>query len=311
VDEAPKPLKEGVCEGRSGRYHQEAAGSRRRSRGQLGFLSSGCQGTAKRAFVAPPGRPQTEGEPTPGSWCGVSACAKRIRLLNYKAVELLAPARTALVLLRRRFIAIISTAKANLAALVERLFPQVARPTIANSPIPNLIEIQKKSYERFLQMDRLTPERFLRTRATPGCRRSSSPSSRSAISAEASLEFVEYSIGNWECKCGKLRGLHHLRSPCTHCGATIKPTPTVTGEVLCPQCGEFNETAATFCDICGDPVGLKLKYDVDECQERGMTYAVPAQGHHPARRLRTRTPRPASRRSATSRSRRSSSATSR
>jgi hypothetical protein len=36
----------------------------------------------------------------------------------------LAPAGTALVLLRRRFIAIISTAKANLAALVERLFPQ-------------------------------------------------------------------------------------------------------------------------------------------------------------------------------------------
>ena len=29
------------------------------------------------------------------------------------------------------------------------------------------------------------------------------------------------------------------------------------------------------CDICGQTVGLKLKYDVDECQERGMTYAVP------------------------------------
>src|SRR5205814_1719368 len=29
------------------------------------------------------------------------------------------------------------------------------------------------------------------------------------------------------------------------------------------------------CDICGNTVGLKLKYDVDECQERGMTYAVP------------------------------------
>jgi DNA-directed RNA polymerase subunit beta len=27
----------------------------------------------------------------------------------------------------------------------------------------------------------------------------------------SSLEFIEYSIGNWECKCGKLAGLHHLR----------------------------------------------------------------------------------------------------
>jgi len=28
------------------------------------------------------------------------------------------------------------------------------------------------------------------------------------------LEFVDYSIGNWECKCGNLKGLHHLRSTC-------------------------------------------------------------------------------------------------
>src|SRR5690606_27494282 len=44
--------------------------------------------------------------------------------VKLQPVEPLAPAGTALVLLRRRFIAIISTAKANLAALVERLFPQ-------------------------------------------------------------------------------------------------------------------------------------------------------------------------------------------
>ena len=28
------------------------------------------------------------------------------------------------------------------------------------------------------------------------------------------LEFVDYSIGNWECKCGNLKGLHHLRTTC-------------------------------------------------------------------------------------------------
>ena len=27
-----------------------------------------------------------------------------------------------------------------------------------------------------------------------------------------SLEFVEYSIGNWECKCGQLVGLEKLRT---------------------------------------------------------------------------------------------------
>ena len=27
------------------------------------------------------------------------------------------------------------------------------------------------------------------------------------------LDFVDYSIGNWECKCGHLKGLHHLPRP--------------------------------------------------------------------------------------------------
>ena len=36
-----------------------------------------------------------------------------------------------------------------------------------------------------------------------------------------------------------------------------------------------NQARGDVCDICGHTVGMKLKYDVDECQERGMTYAVP------------------------------------
>jgi DNA-directed RNA polymerase subunit beta len=91
------------------------------------------------------------------------------------------------------------------------------------------------------------------------------------------LEFVDYAIGNWECKCGNLKGLHHLRSTCRNpaCGATIKTDPFHLGEVLCPRCGTFNKNIVTFCNRCGDPVGLQLKYDVAECEERGMTYAAP------------------------------------
>ena len=90
------------------------------------------------------------------------------------------------------------------------------------------------------------------------------------------LEFVDYSIGNWECKCGNLKGLHHLRTTCrTACGATIKTDPFHPGDVLCHKCGTFNKNIVTFCNRCGDPVGLQLKYDVPECEERGMTYAAP------------------------------------
>jgi DNA-directed RNA polymerase subunit beta len=138
-------------------------------------------------------------------------------------------------------------------------------------PIPNLIEIQKKSYERFLQMNRLPSER--EDAGLQSVFKSVFPISD--FRENSSLEFIEYSIGNWECKCGRLSGLHHLRKPCVNCGATIIADPYGDREVLCPRCGRPNEARGDVCDICGNTVGLKLKYDVDECQERGMTYAVP------------------------------------
>ncbi len=140
-------------------------------------------------------------------------------------------------------------------------------------PIPNLIEVQKKSYERFLQMDLLPSERD--DTGLESVFKSVFPISD--FRGLSQLEFVDYAIGNWECKCGNLKGLHHLRSTCRNpaCGATIKTDPFHLGEVLCPRCGTFNKNIVTFCNRCGDPVGLQLKYDVAECEERGMTYAAP------------------------------------
>jgi DNA-directed RNA polymerase subunit beta len=140
-------------------------------------------------------------------------------------------------------------------------------------PIPNLIEVQKNSYERFLQMDLLPNERQdvgLQTVFN-------SVFPISDFRGVSQLEFVDYSIGNWECKCGNLKGLHHLRSTCRNpaCGQTIKTDPFHPGDVLCHHCGTFNKNVVTFCNKCGDPVGLQLKYDMVECQARGMTYAAP------------------------------------
>src|ERR1700687_1758742 len=140
-------------------------------------------------------------------------------------------------------------------------------------PIPNLIEVQKKSYERFLQMDLLPSERDdTGLESVFKC-----VFQISDFRGLSQLEFVDYAIGNWECKCGNLKGLHHLRSTCRNpsCGATIKTDPFLVGDVLCHRCGTFNKNIVTFCNRCGDPVGLQLKYDVAECEERGMTYAAP------------------------------------
>jgi len=51
--------------------------------------------------------------------------------------------------------------------------------------------------------------------------------------------------------------------------------PFHPGEVLCNFCGTYNKNTPDFCTKCGDPVGLQLKYDQAECEERGMTYSAP------------------------------------
>jgi DNA-directed RNA polymerase subunit beta len=137
--------------------------------------------------------------------------------------------------------------------------------------IPNLIEVQMKSYQRFLQMDLLPSER------DDGGLQSvfTSVFPIKDFREMSQLEFVDYAIGNWECKCGNLKGLHHLRATCRHCGASVVTNPYQTGDVICHKCGTFNKNTPTFCNKCGDPVAMQLKYDVNECQERGMTYSAP------------------------------------
>ncbi|HEV7842252.1 MAG TPA: hypothetical protein VGO69_01075, partial [Pyrinomonadaceae bacterium] len=137
--------------------------------------------------------------------------------------------------------------------------------------IPNLIEIQRESYNRFLQMDFLPEER--QNTGLQAVFRSVFPISD--FRGTATLDFVEFQIGNWQCKCGRLEGLNYLRANCKTCGSTVKVDPLTPGETLCHNCGTFNAVRPQLCDNCGEPVGLKHKHDQQECQERGMSYSVP------------------------------------
>jgi DNA-directed RNA polymerase subunit beta len=140
-----------------------------------------------------------------------------------------------------------------------------------SAQIPNLIEVQRESYNRFLQMDLIPEERdFIGLQSV-----FSSIFPVSDFRETATLEFVEYQIGNWQCKCGNLEGLEHLRSNCKNCSAKIKVDPFNPAEVLCKNCGTFNAVRPNLCNNCGEPVGLKHKHDQQECQERGMSFSVP------------------------------------
>jgi DNA-directed RNA polymerase subunit beta len=104
--------------------------------------------------------------------------------------------------------------------------------------IPNLIEVQKDSYARFLQKDRHPKER--EDRGLESVFRSIFPISD--FNEVAFLEYVGYEIGTWECDCGEYKSLG----------------------------GEGVE-----CEKCGKHLIYKEKYDVEECRQRGMTYADP------------------------------------
>jgi DNA-directed RNA polymerase subunit beta len=138
-------------------------------------------------------------------------------------------------------------------------------------PIPNLIDVQRRSYERFLQMNLLPEER-----ANQGLQSVfTSIFPFSDFRETCSLDFVKYSIGDWQCKCGELKGLEYLRMTCTNCGAKIMTDHPHEETVTCTECGFVNKNRVTKCDICGNPVDLQLKYSISDCQERGMTFAVP------------------------------------
>jgi len=144
-------------------------------------------------------------------------------------------------------------------------------------PIPNLIDIQKRSYDEFLQMNLLHSER--EPRGLKAVFESMFPvqngKSPDGTDATLEVEFLDYTVGHWACKCEKYLGLEHLRTQCKHCSHSIVSDHPKDPTVDCPKCGTRNKNAATICDVCQEPVSMKQKMGMDECVERGSTLAAP------------------------------------
>src|SRR5438309_11605278 len=77
----------------------------------------------------------------------------------------------------------------------------------ATIQIPNLIEVQKRAYDRCLQMDRLPSERD--DAGLQAVFQSVFPITD--FRNVSQLEFVVYATGNWGCNCGDSKGLDALR----------------------------------------------------------------------------------------------------
>jgi DNA-directed RNA polymerase subunit beta len=141
----------------------------------------------------------------------------------------------------------------------------------ATFPMPDMLAIQTKSYKEYLQMDLLPEER--KDIGLQAAFKDIFPVSD--FKETTQLDFISYSIGNWECKCGRLKGVDNSRRKCNGCGTLLPPNIELTDKEICPYCSSLKTIDIPLCDHCGDRVELKMKYSPHECLQKGYTFSVP------------------------------------
>jgi len=138
-------------------------------------------------------------------------------------------------------------------------------------PMPDLLAIQRQSYAEFLQMDLLPEER--KDTGLQSAFKDVFPISD--FKETTALDFISYSIGNWECKCGRLKGVENSRARCKSCDTLLTAELELTEKEICPYCSAMRKIETPTCEHCGDRVRLKLKYSPIECIQKGYTFSVP------------------------------------
>ncbi|MCJ7487557.1 MAG: DNA-directed RNA polymerase subunit beta, partial [Candidatus Aminicenantes bacterium] len=138
-------------------------------------------------------------------------------------------------------------------------------------PMPDLLDIQTKSYAEFLQMDLLPDER--KDTGLQAALKDVFPISDFKETTE--LEFLSYSIGTWECKCGRLKGVENSRARCNACQTLLPADMEFAEKQVCPFCGVAKKIELPLCEHCGDRVAVKLKYTPTECMQKGYSYSIP------------------------------------
>ncbi|MFO7865851.1 MAG: DNA-directed RNA polymerase subunit beta [Candidatus Aminicenantes bacterium] len=146
-------------------------------------------------------------------------------------------------------------------------FSKIFRPF----SMPDMLDIQKKSYAQFLQMDSLPEER--EDFGLQVAFKDIFPISD--FKETTQLDFISYSIGDWECKCGRLKGVENARRKCQSCGTLLSNEIELTENEICPYCHAARNIELPLCEHCGDKVRLKMKYSPMECIQKGYTYSIP------------------------------------
>jgi DNA-directed RNA polymerase subunit beta len=135
--------------------------------------------------------------------------------------------------------------------------------------LPNLIQVQRASYEEFLQMDLLPEERT--SGGLQAVLTTIFPFTDFRDTCE--LQFVRYDRqlelplrpDQGPPPAADLRAL----------GVLFKAGEAQENHVVGPHCGKANRNLIESCGVCGTSVGLRLPFNDDECRGKGMSHAVP------------------------------------
>jgi DNA-directed RNA polymerase subunit beta len=138
----------------------------------------------------------------------------------------------------------------------------------SNIPLPNLIEVQSRSFNEFVQLDCLPEER--RNVGLEKVFRDIFPINYGDY---MSLEYIGYELGTWECVCGSLSGINQRYSwACENCKETRISSIDKNG-----TCLDCKKQFASYkrCQSCLTRVGIKPALSISDCRSSGQTFSFP------------------------------------
>jgi DNA-directed RNA polymerase subunit beta len=135
-------------------------------------------------------------------------------------------------------------------------------------PVPNLIEVQSRSFNEFAQLDFLPTERQL-----IGLEKVLKDIFPIEYNDKMSLEYVSYELGHWNCTCGKLTGITNRYTwSCLSCKKS--DCSRLSHDLECTFCHKKTARYKT-CSNCLSRVTVQLPMTLDECRSSGQTFSMP------------------------------------
>lgn len=135
-------------------------------------------------------------------------------------------------------------------------------------PVPNLIEVQSRSFNEFAQLDYLPEERQL-----IGLEKVFRDIFPISYNDKMSLEYVSYDLGHWSCICGSLTGIRNRYTwSCSSCKKT--DCSRLNADLTCTSCHK-NSARYKTCQNCLARVMVQLPMSLDEFRSSGQTFAMP------------------------------------